>query len=162
METRRRISDLALAEVISQIVRLTSGPSFAQGLNPAQWAALRYLGGSPPGLRTVAAFSRYHGTSKGTASQTIAALTRKGLLSREVDEGDRRFVRFHPTAEAEALMCHDPIGLVADAVSCLSEDEHRRLAQLMEKVMRAALARRGPPRDEEALTKEREEAEEMA
>lgn len=137
-----RVSSFATAEVISQIVRLTSGPSFVGGLNPAQWAALRYFGRVGLAACSVTAFARYHGTSKGTASQTIAALTRKGLVERLQNPDDRRLVHFVLTAAGRAALDSDPIRLVAEAVAGLSPEEQGTLAELLEKIVRSVLAQR--------------------
>jgi DNA-binding MarR family transcriptional regulator len=137
-----RVSSFATAEVICQIVRLTSGPSFVGGLNPAQWAALRYFGRVGLSACSVTAFARYHGTSKGTASQTIAALTRKGLVERLQNPDDRRLVHFVLTETGRTALENDPIQLVAQAVGALSADEQGRLAELLEKIVRSVLAQR--------------------
>lgn len=137
-----RLSSFATAEVISQIVRLTSGPSFVGGLNPAQWAALRYFGRVGLQACTVTAFARYHGTSKGTASQTIAALTRKGMVERLQDASDRRLVHFVLTEAGRTALDNDPIRLVAEAVADLSPEEQATLATLLEKIVRSILVQR--------------------
>lgn len=137
-----RVSSFATAEVIAQIVRLTSGPSFVGGLNPAQWAALRYFGRVGLQACTVTAFARYHGTSKGTASQTIAALTRKALVERLQDVNDRRLVYFVLTESGRTVLDNDPIRMVATAVGSLSPDEQATLAELLEKIVRSVLVQR--------------------
>lgn len=147
-----RISSLATAEVISQIVRLTSGPSFVGGLNPAQWAALRYFGRVGLSACGVTAFARYHGTSKGTASQTIAALTRKGLVKRIQNPDDRRLIHFTLSDAGRMALDNDPILLVAAAVGHLDAEEQATLAVLLEKIVRSVLVQRansGLPDDEE-------------
>ncbi len=137
-----RISALATAEVIAHIIRLTTGPSFVAGLNPAQWAALRYLGRVGPEARSVTALARYQGTSKGTASQTMAALARKGLVRRVRSEFDRRILRFELTEQGIEAQRHDPIHMVGRAVEALAADEQEQLAKLLEKIARAMSAQR--------------------
>lgn len=137
-----RVTSFATAEVISQIVRLTSGPSFVGGLNPAQWAALRYFGRVGLQACTVTAFARYHGTSKGTASQTIAALTRKGMVERRQDDNDRRLIHFVLTETGRCALDNDPIRMVAEAVAELSADEQASLAGSLEKIVRSILSQR--------------------
>lgn len=137
-----RVTSFATAEVISQIVRLTSGPSFVGGLNPAQWAALRYFGRVGLQACTVTAFARYHGTSKGTASQTIAALTRKGMVERQQDGSDRRLIHFVLTEAGRCALDNDPIRMVAQAVADLSPEEQSGLAATLEKLVRSILAQR--------------------
>ncbi len=115
--TRLRFSARAAAEVMAQIVRLANGAAFAGGLNPAQWSALRYLADAVPESRTVTAFAHYHATTSGTASQTVAALVRKGLVERLPEPGDRRRNRLELTSTGHELVHNDPLGGIAAAIA---------------------------------------------
>lgn len=132
----------ATAEVIAQVLRTTSSLAFSNGLNPAQWAAIRYFAQAAPNARSVVAFARYHRTTKGTASQTIAALLKKGLLDRQRSERDRRTVSLELTEQGRGLLNDDPLNELAYAVSLLDDDEHSVLAQGLDKILRVLLERR--------------------
>lgn len=107
---------------MAQILRTANGACFAQGLNPAQWAALRYFADSQTIIPTVTAFARHHGTTTGTASQTVSALVRKGLLARRREPGDRRVNRLEPTAAGRSTLDQDPLDKVARAVETMDGD----------------------------------------
>lgn len=132
----------ATAEVIAQVLRTTSSLAFSNGLNPAQWAAIRYFAQAAPTARSVVAFARYHRTTKGTASQTIAALLKKGLLDRQRSERDRRTASLELTAQGRILLNDDPLNELAYAVSLLDEDEHAVLVRSLDKILRVLVERR--------------------
>jgi DNA-binding MarR family transcriptional regulator len=67
-----------LAELLEQIGPFAHGDAFLKGLNPAQWAALRYFARANQVSRAVCASALFHGTDRGTASQTVKALVEKG------------------------------------------------------------------------------------
>ena len=73
---------LAVANLLERISRLTRTEEQIGDLYPAQWAALRYLTRANRFSRTPMALTRYLGTTRGTMSQTIIALERKGYLER--------------------------------------------------------------------------------
>lgn len=134
--TRNRISARAAAEVMAHILRLANGASFADGLNPAQWSALRYLADAIPEARTVTAFAQYHATTSGTASQTVAALVRKGLVDRLPEPGDRRRNRLELSSAGHELLASDPLRIVAAAIAAQPATVQEGLALGLEAVLR--------------------------
>ncbi|HEY0833430.1 MAG TPA: MarR family transcriptional regulator [Azospirillum sp.] len=137
-----RPSARATAEVMAQVLRTTASLAFTEGLNPAQWAALRYFAQATPSARSVVAFARYHGTTKGTASQTIAALLKKGMLDRHRGERDRRTVNLVLTDAGRALLDSDPLNELAAAIGALSDGHHQTMAEGLDQLLRTLLARR--------------------
>lgn len=132
----------AAAQTLARVLRALWGMGFSCGLNPAQWAALRYIAGAAPGPCSVIAFARHHGTTKGTASQTITALEKKGLVTRVRDEGDRRSVRLRPTAVGLALLEHDPLNALTTAIGLLPPEHQNGLATAASEVLAHLHARR--------------------
>lgn len=132
----------ATAEVMAQVLRTTSSLAFSNGLNPAQWSAMRYFAQAAPNARSVVAFARYHGTTKGTASQTIAALLKKGLLDRHRSDRDRRTVSLVLTPPGRAMLNDDPLNELAYAVSLLPDADHQAMAAGLDQVLRVLLERR--------------------
>ena len=137
-----RPSARATAEVMAQVLRTTASLAFTEGLNPAQWAALRYFAQANASARSVVAFARHHGTTKGTASQTIAALQKKGLLDRQPSRADRRSVTMNLTDHGRALLAHDPLNELAAAIAGLDDSKHGTLADGLDQVLRTLLVRR--------------------
>jgi DNA-binding MarR family transcriptional regulator len=105
-----------VTDLLDRIGRMTRGLQFAHGLNPAQWDALRYLARANSYSRTPGALAQFLGTTKGTASQTINALEKKGLLTRRADPDDKRVRRMVLTDEGEALLSRDPLNCLDIAV----------------------------------------------
>lgn len=142
-----RPSARATAEVMAQVLRTTSSLAFSDGLNPAQWAALRYFAQAAQAAGSVVAFARYRGTTKGTASQTIAALLKKGLLERERSVTDRRTVSLSLTDQGRAMLENDPLNELAAAMAGLSDDEHRVMEGALNHLLRELRASHARRRD---------------
>ncbi len=109
-----------IAELIEQLSRSAHAEAFSEGLNPAQWAALRYFSNANRFSRSVGAFAQYHGTTRGTATQTIKALVSKGFLIRRPAERDRRTVWMELTPKARKSLNRDPFFNLQNAASSLS------------------------------------------
>jgi DNA-binding MarR family transcriptional regulator len=136
----------AVAELIEQIGRAVHGDGFCDGLNPAQWAALRYFARANRFSRTVSAFAAFHGSTRGTASQTVKSLVQKGCLVRRPVEGDRRSFSVEPTAEGLRRLTRDPLGVLAEAAAGLATPARAELAGLLVRLLDEVLTRRRRPR----------------
>lgn len=136
MRTDPKLSVRGLARLIEQVGKATYNLGYTPGLNPAQWAALRYFDEATLERRTVTGFAQFQGTTKGTASQTIAALVRKGYLRRVGDKQDRRVHRLVITDEGQNLLRIDPLQDLSKALETLKQEERWALAVSMGKVLR--------------------------
>ncbi len=112
-----------IANVINRLGRTLHCLQFAQGLNPAQWEALRYLGQANRFSRTPTALAEYLRTTKGTASQTLKALEAKGYVKRVGVPKDRRAVRLEITDNGHAVLRRDPLHEFESAASRLGAAE---------------------------------------
>jgi DNA-binding MarR family transcriptional regulator len=124
-----------LGELIQRLARVTRHLEFAQGLNPAQWDALRYLARANAMSRTPGALAEFLAVTKGTASQTVMALEGKGLLTRVKEDGDRRVVRLALTALGEALIEQDPLARLRQAATDLPADQAAIFAMALRRVL---------------------------
>ena len=131
-----KLSTRGLARLIEQVGKAAYNLGYTPGLNPAQWAALRYFDEATHERQTVTGFAQFQGTTKGTASQTVAALVRKGYLRRVGDKQDRRVHRLVLTEEGEGLLRGDPLQQLSRALESLTQEERWSLAVSMEKVLR--------------------------
>lgn len=134
----------ALAGLMDQICRLNDSASFVHGLNPAQWAALRFFAEANPQVRTTTAFARYHATTKGTASKSVRALERKGYLSRERSVHDGRAAILEVTEHGRRLLREDPLNDLARCMDDLSDQQRFVLAEALEAVLRTMLSNYAP------------------
>jgi DNA-binding MarR family transcriptional regulator len=139
VRTEPKPSTRGLARLIEQVGKAAYNLGYTPGLNPAQWAALRYFDEATLERRTVTGFAQFQGTTKGTASQTVAAMVRKGYLRRVADKQDRRVHRLMLTEEGQTLLKSDPLQELSRALEALSDDERWSLAVNMEKVLRELL-----------------------
>jgi DNA-binding MarR family transcriptional regulator len=122
----------AIAELLETISRATHSRAFSSGLNPAQWAALRFFATANQSACTVTGFARAHRAGTGTAAQTVSALERKGYLSRAPVPGDRRRVRFAPSEAGQLLLAEaDPLRATVAALRELSEEQRRTLVEAL-------------------------------
>ncbi len=134
------ISSQAIAEVLLHVARLTNGTAFSEGLNPAQWAALRFLAAAPEGARTLMGFARYHGTTKGTASQTLGALKRKALIESAPDRLDARSSQLKLSRKGTELLAKDPVQGLSSAITGLSSELQASLAEALERIAKSIVA----------------------
>jgi DNA-binding MarR family transcriptional regulator len=119
----------AVAEMLAIVSHHVRQHGYSGGLNPAQWAALRYVAYTKSGAATVTGFARAHQSTQGTATQTIAALVRKGLLQRQPKPDDRRTAVLGLTVTGRDKLSHDPLQEVVSALRCLPALRRAELAR---------------------------------
>lgn len=117
-----------IAELIDRLGRLVRAEAHADGLNPAQWEALRYLARCNRFSNTPGALARYLNATKGTVSQTLNALERKTLIARRPDPASGRVVRLTLTPAGAALAARDPLQELAGAAAALADTQRGALA----------------------------------
>lgn len=132
----------ALAELVEQVNRIVYGLGFSGGVNPAQWAALRYFSRAPEGRRTVGGLAEYQCVTAPTASETVSALVRKDYLRRQPSLTDKRSHTLQLTPNGEALLRMDPQAEVAIALKTLTDEQRLNLAEALDLLQRQLLLRR--------------------
>ena len=75
-----------------------------ESLQPVQLQALTYLSKANRYSNTPQALADYLGLTKGTVSQTLLLLDRRGLIERFEDDIDRRVVRLRLSSAGERLL----------------------------------------------------------
>ncbi len=138
-------SQRVVAELLEQVGRFASEDAFLRGLNPAQWTALRYFARANRVSRTVSAFALFHGTTRGTASETVKALVQKGCLRRRPLREDHRSFRLELTAKARKVLAQDPLKNLMAAAGALSSAHCSAVAEGLEIMIERLLAERGRP-----------------
>jgi DNA-binding MarR family transcriptional regulator len=131
-------SAAAIVELLEAVCRDLHSRGFVGGLNPAQWAALRFFGRANASARTVTAFAAAHRTTSGTATRTVAALVRKNHLARLTLPGDRRVSRLDLTKTGEVLLRADPMGSHIKAIRRLSKPQRAALLEGLRILSQAA------------------------
>ena len=99
---------LQLLDLLQSLCRLTRSEQRALGgedqLQPVHLEALAYLGQANRYSNTPQALSEYLGSTKGTVSQSLLLLFRRGLVERETDAKDRRVVRLRLSSKGRELL----------------------------------------------------------
>jgi DNA-binding MarR family transcriptional regulator len=119
-----------------QIARVVDRLGFSDGLNPAQWSALRYFGRANRFSRSVSAFASFPQTTRGTASQRGRALVAKGLLERRTAASDRRAACIELTETGVGLLARDPLRCVESALERLQESDRLGLSRALAELNR--------------------------
>jgi DNA-binding MarR family transcriptional regulator len=135
MPAKRDVNKRTVAELVAQLGRMTYGESFANGLTPAQWTALRYFSRANRFSRTMSAFAEFHATTRGTASQTIKSLAQSGYLTRKRSKTDGRSVHFNLTHKSKKMLSDDPFEALVGAAGALSKSEYHTVARSLERML---------------------------
>lgn len=98
LEVAERLANLAEAHLKCAVADL--------GLQAAHARILLYLAAANRYSNTPQAVTDYLGVTKGTVSQSLILLERKGLLERVQDDGDRRVVRLALTPAGRRACAH--------------------------------------------------------
>jgi len=135
------------AAQLELVCRIVQGLCRMDELHPAQWSALRYLAKSDKLLRTTNQLAAHQGTNPGTASRTISALMRKGLVTSTVSRSDRRIRTISLTPAGRTLLQQDPLHRVATGLQRLPRETRAQLPGILEELHQALAAqvRRAEP-----------------
>ena len=96
---------LELVERLANLMRAEMRKAGAdEGLQPVHLHALIYLSKANRYSNTPQALAAYLGLTKGTVSQTLLILDRRGLIERYQDDIDRRVVRLRLSTAGEQLL----------------------------------------------------------
>ena len=127
--------------LIERLARLSEAEDWAGELNPAQMAALSYLANANRFSRAPSHVASFSGSTRGTVSQTLRALERKGLVTETRSQNDRRSISYSITAEGRDLALS---GKALDkAIASLPPDRAQALEQGLGDVLRTLLAEQG-------------------
>ena len=125
-----RTADLA-SELLIHLARLAQSGG-EHRLTPAQWTALRFFARANRLSRTPSAFSAFHATTRGTASQTVKSLVSMGLLERHRNTDDGRSYRFELTEAGRVLLADDPLKALSERIDALPEAQRQGLLAVLQ------------------------------
>ena len=134
-----------IAELILHLGRIASGDGFVSGLTPVQWAGLRYFAQANRFSRTPSAFAAFHGTTRGTASQTIKGLVADGYLKQTRSKTDGRSVRLDLTKKARAFLGDDPIEALVRAADALPLRVRGNFSAVLQRLLGSVALEAGKP-----------------
>ena len=131
-----------IAWPLERLARLLRAREHEDGLNPAQREALRYLARANRFSNTPGALTRYLGATKGTISQTVMALERKGFITK-AERNARKAVHLTLTDKGRDVLARDPWSDLAAAVEELGGKTRRRMQRGLEELLEGELKRSG-------------------
>jgi DNA-binding MarR family transcriptional regulator len=137
------MSTTRTSDLLSRMARIIAADGYEQGLQPVQWQALRYLARANRFSRTPSGMTAWLGQTKGSVSQTIAALVNKGFVVRSRDDKDQRIVRLNLTKTGRALSEAPVQSGAEEMLDALSLDEQHSFSQMSERMLQTALAKNG-------------------
>ena len=140
-----KMNSRAIAELVFHLGRIASGEGLMEGLTAAQWAVLRYFAQANRFSGTPSAFAAFHGTTRGTASQTIKSLETQAYLTRMRSADDRRSVRLVLTEKARGILANDPFESLVRAADSLPPSVQGHFANALQRMLGQVAQERGKP-----------------
>lgn len=128
---------------MERLARLVRSAEHDDGLNPAQWEALRYINRANRYSNSPGALTLYLGATKGTISQTVMALERKGFVTKSARASEKRSVALELTPKGAAALSRDPWRRLAQGADQLGNKTRRRVAKGLKELLEAELKRSG-------------------
>jgi len=132
-----------IPDLLERLSRILQNEAHAGDLKPTQWEALRYLARANQFSRNPSAVTAYLGMTKGTVSQTLNAMERKGLIRKKTDPTNRRNVHLELTKAASFVLERDPINALSEMTQDLPVRERDAIAVALKSILRTTLRRRG-------------------
>lgn len=130
-----------LRERLERLSRFIRQQGFGEGLNPVQWEALRYLVRANRFSNSPGALAQYLGSTKGTVSQTILSLEKKGLLEKRPSPADARMVLLALTPKGVESLAKDPLLSLGSDIAALSSKTQRRFAKAIDEILMGQIKR---------------------
>ena len=131
-----------IAWPLERLARVMRAREHEDGLNPAQREALRYLARANRFSNTPGALTRYLGATKGTISQTVMALERKGCIAK-APRSARKTVHLTLTEKGREVLSRDPWTELAAVAGELGGKTRRRMQRGLEELLETELKRAG-------------------
>jgi len=133
MDTALNDHSADLADVVDRLGRLLRSLRHTEGLRPAQWEVLRYLTRANLFSRCPGCLASYLGSTRGTVSQTLITLDKKGLLQRKPSEHDGRGTLLELTQKGRTLARRDPLRALESAAGHAAQQN--RLADALNEML---------------------------
>ena len=130
-----------LRDLFQRFTRLVASEGWDGDLNPTQRAALLYLTRANRFSRTPSHVADYLTATRGTVSQTLKALRRKGLIEEVPSATDKRSFSYTPTADGVRLVSADD--RLAEVLATLSGKDATDLSKVLVGLISGMLEQRG-------------------
>lgn len=128
-------------DLIERVARIHAADEWTDDLNPTQRAALSYLSRANRFSRTPSNVADFLSATRGTVSQTLKALARKGMIEEVRSQSDRRSISYVPTEKGAEALTRSTV--IEEALEEMPAPTRQMLAQGLEELIRTALRARG-------------------
>ncbi|MBI2718527.1 MAG: MarR family transcriptional regulator [Rhizobiales bacterium] len=144
-DDKGQVSGEVIASRLQRLLRLMRANEHSAGLNPAQWEALRFVARANRFSNVPSVLTKYLGATKGTVSQTVKTLEKKGLIVKSRRPDERRSVALMLTPQGQAVLELDPWRRLVMSADELGNKARRRLGRNLAEMLEAEVARAGLP-----------------
>jgi len=134
-----------IAELLVHVGRTARSEGACSDLTAAQWSCLRFFARANGSTRTPSFFASFQATTRGTASQIIKSLERRGLVRAARSERDRRSVSFCLTEEGHGMLSRDPLSDLIGLIDGLGPAEREDFLNTLSRLATALAKRRNTP-----------------
>ena len=130
-----------IRHLLDRLCRLAAAEEWTADLNPSQSAALAYLARANRFSRSPSQVADYLSSTRGTVSQTLKALHRKGYVAEMRSDTDRRSISYDVTRSGLAAL--QAAGLFEEPLANYSDKEAGELAAAVKEFLQRVLNARG-------------------
>ena len=130
-----------IRHLLDRLCRLAAAEEWTADLNPSQSAALAYLARANRFSRSPSQVAEYLSSTRGTVSQTLKALHRKGYVAEVRSDTDRRSISYDVTRSGLAAL--GAAGLFEEPLANYNDKEAGELAGAVKEFLRQVLNARG-------------------
>ena len=129
--------------LLERLARVINNDASMSVLKPAQWEALRFFNQANRFSSNPSALTAYMDVTKGTVSQTIIALERKGLVKKNKVKEDRRAVNIEVTTTGLEVLNEDPLQELALCLEQITSKKLEVLSSTLEELLLKTIEHRG-------------------
>ncbi|MEJ6395934.1 MarR family transcriptional regulator [Gymnodinialimonas sp. 2305UL16-5] len=123
-----------IAELLVHVARAARSEDGKSELTAAQWTCLRFFARANRDTRTPSNFASFQATTRGTASQIIKSLEKRGVIVRRQSDRDKRSVCFDLTQAGRDILVKDPLSDLMRVIDDLSVEERNRFLKTLSRL----------------------------
>lgn len=133
-------SNTSIRDALERLTRLIVADDWLGELNPTQRAAIKYLTLANRFSRAPSQVAEYLATTRGTVSQTLKTLTRKGFVRQITSSTDKRWVSYEVTSKGRAVI--ENTSAIDKVIKKLNHSSIENLEQGLKELLREMLRER--------------------
>ncbi len=130
-----------LRPLLDRLFRLSAADAWLGDLTPTQMAALDYLSRANRFSRAPSQVADFLGATRGTVSQTLKTLERKGLVAEHKSKEDKRRIRYDITSSGQTAL--NGVSQLGSALAELDADQQQALITGLHALLHQLVQTRG-------------------